>query len=88
MIDHITIYVNDLTISKSFYEQAFTPFGYKIVFGEEGKFWAFDVGNGTFFEIAQHRDGDPSARCHIAFRAKDQAQVRQFNVSILNIFID
>lgn len=34
MIDHVTIPVTDLERSKSFYEQALKPLGYKISFGE------------------------------------------------------
>jgi len=70
MIDHVTIYVNDLTKSKAFYEKAFSVFGYKVSFGEKEKFWAFDVGNGSLFEIAQHKDTRILTPCHIAFRAK------------------
>lgn len=78
MIDHITISVNDLISSKAFYEKTFIPFGYKISFGEEGSFWAFDIGNGAFFEIAQYNKSDNLSPCHIAFRAKSQQQVQQF----------
>jgi len=53
MIDHITIAVRDLEQSKLFYEEVFSPLDYKIAFGEEGIFWAFDVGEGTLFEIYQ-----------------------------------
>lgn len=54
MIDHVTIYVQNLEESKVFYERAFEPFGWKITFGENDVFWAFDIGNGAHFEIAQY----------------------------------
>ncbi|AUW43268.1 hypothetical protein CUJ84_Chr002921 [Rhizobium leguminosarum] len=57
MIDHITIAVGDLEKSKLFYERAFEPLGYRLSFGKEGVFWAFDVG-GSLFEI-QHTDDKP-----------------------------
>lgn len=78
MIDHVTISVTDLVKSKAFYEKAFIPFDYKVSFGKNGKFWAFDIGNGTFFEIAQYKKTDRLTSCHVAFRAKSQEQVRQF----------
>ncbi|MBX3710147.1 MAG: VOC family protein [Gammaproteobacteria bacterium] len=77
MIDHVTISVNSLEKSKMFYEKAFTPFGYQILFGKENIFWAFDIGNGALFEI-QYKDDNRLTPCHIAFRAKSQEQVQQF----------
>ena len=38
MIDHIEIPVSDLKLSLNFYEKAFLPLGFKVSFGEEGKF--------------------------------------------------
>lgn len=78
MIDHITIAVENLSASKAFYEKAFAPFGFKVAFGDEGIFWAFDIGNGALFEIAQHKETTPLTPCHVAFRAKDQELVREF----------
>lgn len=78
MIDHVTIYVSNLAESKKFYEALFEPFNYKISFGYEEKFWAFDIGNGALFEIAQHKTNDKLTSCHIAFRASNQKQVQQF----------
>jgi SAM-dependent methyltransferase/catechol 2,3-dioxygenase-like lactoylglutathione lyase family enzyme len=79
MIDHVTIYVNDLAASKSFYEKIFMPFNFKIAFGDENKFWAFDIGNGALFEIAQYKNADKLTSCHIAFRAITQKQVHEFH---------
>lgn len=78
MIDHVTIYVNDLAKSKVFYEKTFSVFGYKVSFGEEDKFWAFDIGNGSLFEIAQYKDTRILTPCHIAFRTENREQVHQF----------
>jgi len=57
MIDHITIEVADLEKSKLFYERAFVPLGYRLSFGKEGVFWAFDVGNGCL-----SRSSEPARR--------------------------
>jgi len=78
MIDHVTIPVSDLVSSKSFYEKALTPFNYQISFGEEGKFWAFDIGNGALFEISQYKESAPLTSFHMAFRANRREQVKQF----------
>jgi len=78
MIDHVTIYVIDLIRSKAFYEKAFIPFDFRVTFGESGKFWAFDIGSGALFEIAQYKGNDKLTPCHIAFRAKSQEQVQEF----------
>jgi catechol 2,3-dioxygenase-like lactoylglutathione lyase family enzyme len=54
------------------------PFDYKVSFGDEERFWAFDIGNGALFEIAQYKDSEKLTSCHIAFRANSQKQVEQF----------
>lgn len=83
MIDHVTLAVRDVEKSKLFYEQAFLPLGYEVSFGEEGVFWAFDVGKGLF-EISQ-----PSATTkeltgfHVAFRVESRNKVQEFYVAAL-----
>lgn len=78
MIDHVTIPVSDLQRSRKFYEQAFRPLGYSIAFGEEGKFWAFDLGKGFLFEIFSANTTGVLSSFHIAFRAASQQKVRDF----------
>lgn len=78
MIDHVTIPVKDLVVSKIFYEKTLSPFNYQISFGEKEKFWAFDIGNGALFEISQHKESGRLTSFHMAFRAKSREQVRQF----------
>ncbi|MER9250914.1 VOC family protein [Mesorhizobium sp. M0598] len=78
MIDHITVAVSDLQKSKLFYERAFGPLGYRLSFGKQGVFWAFDVGSGSLFEI-QHSDSKPPlTRVHVAFRVNGRAAVDAF----------
>lgn len=67
MIDHVTVAVADLEQSRRFYEAAFAPLGYKISFGEEGVFWAFDIGDGLF-EIMAAEEPGPLTRVHVALR--------------------
>lgn len=51
MIDHVTIYVNDLLKSKSFYEKVFVPFDYKISFGDEEIFGHLISGTKPFSKL-------------------------------------
>ncbi|WP_253823183.1 VOC family protein [Vibrio kanaloae] len=78
MIDHVTISVSDLERSRKFYEEAFSPLGYKIAFGEKGNFWAFDLGKGFLFEICSAKTTDVLTSFHIAFRVASQQKVREF----------
>lgn len=82
MIDHVTLAVSDLEKSKRFYEAAFAPVGYAVAFGEEGRFWAFSVGDGLF-EIMQADAKGPLTRVHVAFRVGSHAEVRDFHVAAL-----
>lgn len=82
MIDHVTIRVRDLAKSKAFYDQAFAPLGYAIAFGEEGSYWAFDVGDGLF-EIAQ-AEGSNLTPTHVGLRLKDRSQADAFYAAALN----
>ncbi len=78
MIDHVTIPVSNIERSKEFYEKAFQPLGFKISFGEEGTFWAFDLGNGYLFEIAKAGNNEDITGIHVAFRAPSHEKVRAF----------
>lgn len=78
MIDHVTIKVSNLEKSREFYEKAFAPLGYKVAFGKNGVFYAFDIGKGFLFEIAQHNDECQITSVHIAFRVQNQEKVREF----------
>ncbi|QIG51802.1 VOC family protein [Nordella sp. HKS 07] len=82
MIDHVTFAVSNIARSKQFYEQAFAPLGYKIAFGDEGRFWAFDIGDGLF-EIMQAETSAPLPHIHVAFRLGSKAHVRDFHAAAL-----
>ena len=77
MIDHVTLEVTDLQRSRLFYESALSPLGYRLAFGKEGTFWAFDVGDGLF-EIQQAESAGPLTRVHVAFRVHSRAAVDAF----------
>ncbi len=78
MIDHVTISVSDLERSRKFYEEAFSPLGCKIAFGEKGKFWAFDIGKGFLFEICSAKTEGALTSFHIAFRVASQKRFESF----------
>jgi catechol 2,3-dioxygenase-like lactoylglutathione lyase family enzyme len=82
MLDHIGFGVSDFLRSRTFYEQALTPLGYRVVmqvtpeetgtdayagFGDERKAY-FWIGTGEALE----------GRLHVAFIAKDRAAVDAF----------
>jgi len=77
MIDHVTFRVSDVEVSKKFYETTFAPLGYKITFGKDGVFHAFNIGDGLF-EIMQSEDNKVLTKTHIALRAKDKNEVDTF----------
>ncbi|TGV29226.1 VOC family protein, partial [bacterium M00.F.Ca.ET.168.01.1.1] len=83
MIDHITIEVSNLEKSKLFYEEAFAPLEYRLAFGKDGAFWAFDVGNGCLFEIQRTGEKPPLTHLHVAFRAKSKPEVDAFYLAAL-----
>jgi len=83
MIDHITIAVRDIEQSKHFYEKAFTALNYKVAFGEAGVFWAFDVGDGSLFEIRNADANEAITSCHVAFRVSNEEQVQKFHLAAI-----
>lgn len=84
MIDHVTLKVHHLEKSRIFYEKAFSPLGYTLSFGKEGLFYAFDLGQGMLFEIAQYDENTPLTSTHIAFRAESPEKVNAFYQSALS----
>lgn len=77
MIDHVTLQVSDLARSKLFYEKTLAALGYRLAFGREGIFWAFDIGDGLF-EIMQAEAGPPLTRVHVALRVGSKSDVDEF----------
>ena len=85
MIDHITIATKDVEKSKAFYELAFQPLGYEVSFGEENKFWAFQLDSNALFEIRAARGNEqPVTSSHVAFRVESKNNVDEFYKAALN----
>lgn len=74
MIAHTGIAVSDYAASKTFYEQALAPLGYKnnMEFGEAA---GFNDGTDTDFWISK---GDTVVPTHVAFKAKSKQEVESF----------
>ena len=85
MIDHITIATTDVERSRAFYEDVFGPLEYKVAFGEEGRFWAFQLDGKCLFEIRKAKDNErPVTSCHVAFRVGSKEKVAEFYRAALN----
>jgi catechol 2,3-dioxygenase-like lactoylglutathione lyase family enzyme len=84
LLDHVSLNVSDYARSKAFYEKALAPLGVKAImeFGEAAGFGHdrkpdFWIGKGpTTFQ----KPGDlaPITPVHIAFKARNRAEVRAF----------
>src|SRR3954469_23645462 len=75
MIDHVTLNVTDVDVSKAFYEEALAPLGYAVTLDYlEG--CGFGAEGGSDFFLAQR--GEPSAPFHIAFAAPSRTAVDAF----------
>ena len=65
MIDHVVLGVEDIVISRAFYEQALAPLGVKVVLDLPG-YVGFGDGGKPWFFVATRA---PSQRVHVAFSA-------------------
>jgi len=79
MIDHMSLKVKDFAKSKSFYEAALKPLGYKV---------AMQFGEAAGFGTSDHPDfwigaGAGASPIHVAFAAKDRKTVDAFHQAAL-----
>lgn len=74
MIAHTSLSVSDYRKSKDFYVKALAPLGYRNNM-EYGDAAGFNDGKNTDFWISRHNSVVPT---HVAFEAKDSAQVEAF----------
>ncbi len=90
ILDHITLVVSNYARSKTFYEMVLAPLGAKVVmeygpacgFGPDGKpeFW-IGTGPASFQKPEQLKIVTPT---HIAFAAKNRAEVDAFYQAAIN----
>ncbi|MEO8702569.1 MAG: VOC family protein [Kofleriaceae bacterium] len=74
MIDHIGLSVADVARSIAFYEKALAPLGYVLIMKFE-QFAGFGVDGKPDFWVGLQTAND---RIHVAFRAKNRAEVHAF----------
>ena len=80
ILDHIGLAVRDFTKSRAFYLAALAPLGICIVKEGDG-FAGFNrEGKGGFWIGSA---GEPAAPVHVAFAAKDRAEVHAFYAAAL-----
>jgi predicted lactoylglutathione lyase len=85
MFDHITLHVNDLAGSKAFYTALLATLNYKIVMTLDDGSGVH--GYGKFFPrfwlapASKEKEKPLSGPCHIAFSAKNRAQVDAFHAA-------
>ena len=77
-IDHLTIPVRDVAVSRRFYEAALGPFNIEtaVIDGAVG----FGPSGSVDFFV---REGEPAAPVHLAFAAPDRATVDAFHAAAL-----
>jgi catechol 2,3-dioxygenase-like lactoylglutathione lyase family enzyme len=76
ILDHIGFAVRDFDRSRAFYQAALKPLGIRIV-KEHGGWTGFNLADARGgFWISSH--GAPPGLMHVAFAARDRAQVRAF----------
>jgi len=80
ILDHIGLQVRDFARSRAFYLAALAPLGIAIVAEGDGHAGFNTPGARGGFWIAV---GDPPGPVHIAFAARDRAQVRAFHAAAL-----
>ncbi len=81
MIDHISLKVRSYSKSKTFYDKALAPLGYRPEAADDkGKSAGFGVEGAIDLWIAE---GEPMTRVHLAFRAPSRAAVKKFHAAAL-----
>jgi catechol 2,3-dioxygenase-like lactoylglutathione lyase family enzyme len=85
-IDHVNIPVSDLAASRSFYELALAPFGYRLVYESDSSL-GFGTGDGGVDDepFAVRLEGAPSLRSHVAFTTTSTSQVDAFHAAALSV---
>ena len=81
MIDHLTLKVRDLAVSKPFYVKALEPLGYSVQMEFEGTCGMGPPGKPALW-ITQ---GGSLAPMHIAFEARDRAAVDAFHAAATGV---
>jgi catechol 2,3-dioxygenase-like lactoylglutathione lyase family enzyme len=79
-VDHVTIRVRDLAVSRRFYEAALPPLG-AVVVEVEGEVSFGPRGAEDFLLAESDASHPPSGPLHFAFAATDETAVREFHAA-------
>jgi len=85
MIDHVTLQVADVAVSRAFYEPLLGALHIVVVFEDDGAVGFTGTGDaqsGSFWLIPAERPED--RELHLAFSAPDRAHVRAFHAAALD----
>jgi catechol 2,3-dioxygenase-like lactoylglutathione lyase family enzyme len=80
VVDHVSIRVRDLEESRRFYEAAFVPLGFGVLYSDEGG-CSFGVEGADDFWILA--GGTPTTDVHVAFSATGREAVDSFHRAAL-----
>lgn len=81
MIDHVTLDVSDVRMSRAFYERALRPLGWTVI-AEWPSGCGFGLGRGGP-SLWLRSEGRVSGPAHLAFRAADRGSVQRFHEAAL-----
>ena len=79
MLDHVKLNVSDFERSRSFYEQALEPLGYRVILEPAPGVAGLGAGF-PFFWIAA---AEQATVCHVAFRTETRDRVDAFHAAAL-----
>ena len=77
MIDHVTLQVGDIPVSRAFYEAVLAPLGIRAGASDGPAVGFFGPEPGSFWLCPAKRDDD--RELHLAFRAADRGAVQAFH---------
>ncbi len=80
VVDHVDLLVRDLAASRSFYEAALAPLGFRLL-DERADGASFGVEGADDFGI--NENAEPTTRAHVAFVAPNRAAVDAFYTAAL-----
>jgi catechol 2,3-dioxygenase-like lactoylglutathione lyase family enzyme len=81
MLDHVSLGVSDLALSRSFYDAVLAPLGLIRINDFEGRGSDYDIPErtlGTVFTITREEGVKPSNGLHICFSARARSDVVRF----------
>lgn len=83
MFDHVGLAVTDFAKSKAFYEKALAPFGYKLLFGEDGVYAGFGSDRPQFWISQGDAEHPIVTGAHVAFSCKNRESVDAFHAAAI-----